>query len=459
VQQPIIHSKLHSTKKAGQLPKLILARVIKREIKQRYQVDYVPHVVRQRRVVGSGTLDILDYAVPCFELAAKLQTSANVLAKELASALQTGQQKPNAALIDYQIEAISGYVNFKLPADSFREATLAARIRFKKPYNLPSFDKGTDNYVILDIPGDTRDPDVTDMAIFYLHQAYAFAGKKQAVTYLLSDASEQMIPELHRALQTKPRESEHLHFERQARAALQEPVPYNQPLTEAVRRLQRDHKITWLVRRDQMPVRFHPRSHKYITQSALIHAAGRYIDQIAKSGYRKSIIKDASSGAVYLSDGNDSIPLRSAAGFLFSYAYTAYMLAYELNKAKANGGRVIVCAPHTLHRLLYKLAGLAASSRPGKHALVCFDPMVSRADILELQAANKSLYDHFSQIGRAVGSFKPQWLENKPSRYAVLSLIDAPIELMSQIATAQLPAVFDTLSQSVEMLAVLHDAA
>jgi hypothetical protein len=450
--------KRRSNRAILQLPHPLLSHAFEYVIKQLYGISYDPHIVRQHRDLHVGSLDIIDYAFPCFELATKLHKSVDSIASEICSELTTNNIViKKYGVKEYYFDAVSGYVNVKLSTSAIEHGVTAARQWLAVPGSLPNLD--TTAHTFITVEGEKGSPDmaVQNMANLYLQQTYALVGKRQSVTYLVKDFSESTIPRLVNALKNEHGQTMNVTaVHNKVREFFGDPNSAERevsPVFISYASIRQDLLLDYNKQISQAG------THKYkcLYEKDLWAAAGRYLRSIEKKKVSKALMVDTQSSALYFASKLDAVPLRSTKGIVYSNAYILYVLARSLDTTRLSAGRVIVFAPNAMHQRIYEFASLLGVSKRDKRRLLCFDPKVSQADIIQLSNMNSTLQDHFTDIAFILGSFNYDWLDKKASRYALLALIDLPTDVMSLINGMQFPGIFDALAHSAETLSALLD--
>lgn len=440
------------------LPQNAIKMAVGDVIETLYCQAWLPRAVRQFRTVKAGTLEYIDYAVPCFELATILKKSPQSVAIEVVRKLSEQDHLPVTNILsDAKFEAVNGYVNICLSEISIQWAVRAARNWFKHP-SMHLKVRPMDTLLIVGPKLDYNiDFGLTDKSLSFIDQLYGLLHKRHQTTYLVSDFSEQMVDYLTAVASAgddnKLSGIEYSRVNKAVRAYLshKDTKSYVHKVFSKSLNQWRRKRITSL---KQMPLC----SYTTIYESDLVDQVNEFLSKPAKELHKKNIILDSSSKAVYYEDGSIILPLRSASGLLHSTAFMLYQLETMTRRMSRSPSKtLIVFAPHKLHLLIHSYTRLTLKQEGAMERLICFDPTVSQADLQKLSISMNSFSSHFGVIVRKLSAVSPYWYSNQHKRQALLTLVDMPTELSGAISKAQLPLVFDTTAHSLETLTDLGD--
>lgn len=440
------------------LPQNAIKMAVGTVIKSLYGQIWSPRAVRQLRTIKAGTLDYVDYAVPCFEIAQVLQKSPQMVALEIVQELN----KPNILsndniLSDAKFEVINGYINICLSEVSIQWAVRAARNWYRHP-GMHLKPRPKDIFLII---GPRLEYDlesgITDISLSYIDQLYGLLHKRHQASYLVSDFSELMVDYLTGAATAdqdgKLSGIEYSRVNKAVRAYLS-----HKDSKSYVHKVFTKSLSQWKRKRIKSLKNLTFCTHDIIYESELNASVSDFLDMPAAYLLLRNIVQDEGSKAVYYEDGSTILPLRSASGLVHSTAYMLYQLEImSLRMQKSPSNTLIVFAPNKLHLLIHSYTRLTLKQTNAVERLICFDPTVSQADIRKISTSITSFESHFDTIVMKLNAVSPCWYSTQSKRHALLALIDMPTELSGAIQKAQFPLVFDATAHSLEMLTNLGD--
>ncbi len=454
-------NKLSGTQKISlvkSFPQVAIRAAVAEVITGIYGIDWLPRAVRQQRRINVSSLAYIDYAVPCFELGKILRKNPDTIANEIARALEANLFNiPGDILKDAQFEAVGGYINICLSDVSVYRATTAAVRWFKYP-TLGSKQRPTDTFLILGPRLDYHESfALTDRSYQYIEHLYRLLNKKHTTSYLINDCSEYMIDHLTAAITVNKQDPmnglELSQLNRAVRCFLTAGRSQDKQIGQAFSK----QRLSWINKRKRSLARMNIIKSESTYESRIRREIHNYLDsQSTKTLKAKGIIKDATSRAVYFVDGNDILPVRSANGMLYSLAYILYKLETVARSMKNSPSKtLIVIAPHKMHLLIHSFVRLSIASKGMPERVICFDPTISKADILGITTSIPSLAKHFNSIADQLSKPSPEWFNHQYKRQNLLELVDLPVELADAVTRIQLPTIFDMLSESADSLSAL----
>lgn len=439
-------------------PQILISSVLSTALQKLYGVQSELRVVRQKRERKVGTLNFIDYAIPCFDLAKVLNSNPGVVAKRLADSISGGKNVPDVGqyIRNSYIEAIDGYLNFQLSDNYVAELVRQAARWFNSPRLITASAKPQALLVIgPTISEAAQTYDTTYRALSYAGAMYKSLGKEVPRYCLVRDYSEDalnMLAELLKATNNSNSEA-HSHasraveFTRQAKSFLakQEKSPENEKATKLFREKRND----WL-KLHKKPLSFlDQHEDRVVLESSLVYQVNDFINELSYKRLR-GVIHDTETGAAYyITPDNEALALRSAGGFLYSFAYLLFALGDMLGEIeKKRNGEILVIVSQKLHPVIYQYFAMLKEYKSLSSTIICFDPAVSQADIVEISRNIPKIKEHITTLSTVLNDTKASDLNHYKTRKQVLSLIDLPLEFSNYIAGGNLTALFDSLNRS-----------
>lgn len=410
------------------LPSQAIQDLVMDAIQSEYNLKWVPRVVRQNKKLNVGSLKSIDYAVPCFELSQKVNETPQVTAKKIAKLVN---DKKNS----FQVEAVGGFVNSELNQDYFDESINFAKEWFKSPQIIGDLVRRGE-LIVINPKIKSRAPrkEVTALAYKYVDQLHALLDIRTTAKFLVSDYSIETVEYL--SLQSRPKISRT--FNRR--------VIHNYQLLDHEVAATALEKLRIRLKKFQTPnekeawTNFIP-----VFESEISSKVHLFLDELVASA-SQGIVADGSNSAIYLTSNDTELPLRSSGGLLSRFAYVLFLADSTLKSANL-ATSVVLFVPQIYHLYIYAWAEQVYGNKVGSQ-LVCFDPHVSKADILDIFNSIKSLKAHFKRISRILD--KIQNVTNIPDdvRSDMLSLVDFSTDLIEFLGTQKFPALFDALNHT-----------
>lgn len=406
-------------------PQYAVHDAVEAALKQVFNLEWQPRVVRQVRVHQVGTLEFIDYAIPCFELAKHLQRAPHEIAEQLAEAITARQSN------GFICEAVNGYLNFQLNEQYLDNARLTIAHWYEKPTLLHK-EKSDTEFVMLgaSILGHTTSTELSDVAHSYITSVRAMLGEAQNSTTLVNDYSAEVLARL-------PQNGEPLPEKRRQQLESEEA---KQAIAQLRTEWQGAHKAAVALAETD--------KYRVVFESDLYEEANKLLD-IASTDYKNGIVRDAATGATYYVQDDVAASLRSATGLLYDLAYELVLLDQRLRTAELEGRKIAILAPQKLQSICMDYISFHA--QPSAE-VVWFDPNISKADILQIEARGHTPQELFTKLANYLEATQLDSLNDRATRKAVLGLIDLPVELSQHITLQQYPAFFDALSQSYELV-------
>lgn len=436
-------------------PKLLIANVVARAVAITFGAEWQPRVVRYQKSQMLGSLNTIDYVVPCFELGKLLEAEPLRIAEKLAMAVSANMIKEIGGQLE--VEAVGGYLNFQL-TENYMQGTLSDVAHwFQKPHFM--YEAPTDNHLLViesGAAGDSMTASIIEHAYFDLQALYTLLGNKLSLHYLLRDGSGEAVADLSEAVSSvlKTHNSAPLSDNEKMsirsgikKALITDGYPdTNSGTSSEVVRVLQDVRKDWAELWKARPSNFLADSQALISESSIAGLVNAYLDD-QTSALSRILIRDEANRAVYFAQGDVLVALRSVEGLLYAPAFILFVLDDLLTKLEKTKGSLVVLAPQRLHLELYEFAKLLQAKTP----VVCFDAQVSKADILEIEATGLSMRDCLQEVQIALGSVKSDLLAGVHSRQSILSLVDLPLELNAYLLNHQFPAVFDLLNAAIRV--------
>ncbi len=366
-------------------PKKVIQAQLEICLKQLFGIDHKPRVVRQERGTSTtGALTYIDYSVPCFELARYLDRKPRDVTKELQTVLSSVFTE---GAVDISVDAIEGYLNFQL-GDSYIKRIFDAQ------YNTTLGDTPEDeklSYRILSFQSlnDREDKDFYYSAEKQLVEAMKLIpGRRNIQIFHYYEASNNSIGIKRRLDRSK----------------------YSYSYINVVK------------------------VHEYLDKQ-MVHIPG--------------VVSDVRTGAIYFIDpGADiALPLRSAKGRVYGYAYMAYLVDQRVERQDGEKVNTIALLPQRVHAFIQQVAGAGEN-------ICLFDPNVSKADIRETKSRrqhDKALDD----IEKVLKSVPSQYIYEPDIRKMLLALHDFRYDLHVYSDQLMLPAIYSAINDTYLVLELL----
>ncbi len=419
------------TVRSHQTPKHVLEEMVAKTVAALFDAHVAMRVVMQRRSVSVSKLEHIDYAIPCFELAKRLELRPNDVASRIAGSLNASKD-----MSGFRVEAIAGYVNFQVPDEMVWEAVRHTS-EWLTSSRKPAPAHAADTFIVVDsMMGSGQNRDHTAKVVGYLDEIYKLLGKKCSIVSLLGDASEDAVQAYAGGSDKKPRgEGSVLQFRREI-VASQRPHS-GHSLSPELSRLMEERRASM---RAASPADV---SSNTVVESEIAAMVHEFLDGVTETNI--GVVRDPGSFAVYFEGSTTPVALRSAQGFLYSPAYALYILATLANDYDMS--RVVVLAPAQLEHALNEL--FTAVRRDSGVRLTFFDPHTSLADVLEITRQTSSLDEHFLALADTLNAVGPAQLRSVAGRQTVFEAIDTPSLLAEVVDHKLMPALFDCINQSI----------
>jgi hypothetical protein len=435
-------------------PQMAIRSAIEQAIQKLYNShDISIRVVRQHRELRLGSLEFIDYAVPCFELARQAGQSPGDVALSLAHELKSDGDSPNKGL--WQYEAVGGYINIQLSSEYLAQAIDAVGQWLSDPESTPT--QGKDIYLLTGMDPDepTESGRLFLEAYRHVSQAYKILGTAHEAICILSDFSERMPHYLSEQVSKKDPQlvndmKARAQLYQSTRKFLADPSSFDDdnPVKQVFTKMHAAMLELYPKKLHQMDVG----QYELLPESAIADQAHACIDGIESSAHKEGFIKDEASRAAYYVQNDKIIALRSAEGSLYGAAYLLSQLHSQLLQADVQPRTLVVFASNSLHRLITSYTDILRGRHAALVPVVFFDPHVSRVDIFQLQSTVPSLASHLQDISRLLENMPDDWLNQTKTRQSILSFVDLPEMLGGAVEVVQLPVLFDTISESAEVL-------
>lgn len=409
-------------------PSQAIKQLVTDAVKLAYQLDWTPRVVRQNKKLDVGSLKSLDYAVPCFELSKVVNESPHKTAQKIAYSVNV------KGLV--RVEAINGFVNFELSPDYFVSSLNLAKQWFEKPYRIDNEDWHS-KFIVMSPNIVSRAPrqEVTAVAYKYVDRLYALLGLHTSAQFLLSDYSIETVDYL--SLHTRPKIKRGF---TDGRVIHNFELLDNEVSSAALEKLQKRLNTFQIPRHGEAYMEFCP-----MIESRLAPKVHTFLDNLTQNS-PKGIIADSLNKAVYMTSNDKDLPLRSSGGLLSRSAYVFYLVDLAI-KSTSKDTSIVLFIPQVFHLFINAWVGQAYRGMSGSR-LVCFDPYVSKADILDISRSVKSLPYHFKKIAAILERSKNQKDIPEDMRTEILSLVDFTVDLSEFLEKQEFPALFDALNHT-----------
>lgn len=435
-----------------QYPHHAINNIIASTAKDIYGVNWSPRVVRFRPKEVSSSLQYIDYAVPCFDLAKKINTSPKVIANKISKSLHKYTDKECTAVLDnFCFEALSGYVNFQLQDGYFEKYLLLASEWFRTP-SLVNLSRKDVKFLVYSSTFDTLPAQKTLYSAYsYLDKLYQLTKFDFSSTFVISDYSDTSIESIANKVTNDTKRKQNLITSYSlVRKEITDNSYTNKIISEATRKVSKECITVHRKRAAKLKIN----NHDIVLESSISKQVNIFLDGLKKQQAELNLIFDKETASIYFDNPNTPVALRSADGILHKSSFVLYLM----DKALVDGQNLIILAPQTIHQFLKqfvanKLRGDATSDR----AIVYFDPQVSSADIFEMETSKIKLKPHFNQLAMILQKNIDKSDTGNGMRYNLLSLADMPMELYDLVANNQLPAIYDLINQSNFTLGVLTD--
>jgi hypothetical protein len=435
----------------NQFPHFYIKDTVKRVIGDLYGViDWSPRVVRQNKGVENSTLDFIDYAIPCFDLSVKLKIKPEVIAKNIAKNINTYTNGKNKQRY-FKAEAINGYVNFQLSDDYIADSIKMSVAWYEKPSPFFRMPKQVSIMVIGAGLNQIASLGTTDDALFYIQNLYATYSIKSRLEYLHSDYSKENIVAIKRVIYEKT----------------------DNYINKTLSSMASDNRVVRSFMAGNVEVSLNDIkisdifidiiSNSISTLDVSLKNKGM-LDYVIESEYelRDKISKylnnlpidkgfgfvgDNVTKAVFFLHGNEAIPLRSAEGIMYDYAFIMYSLESKIERCIADNTPLIIIGSHKLDLFVSEMFRYIIDQKESEVNVIYFDPRVSRADIVALTKTVPSSDILYYKVISSLTNSTERDNKNYYKRHALLKLIDGVMVLDNSLKDFQLPSLYDALNQ------------
>ncbi len=431
-------------------PKFIIQHVISSAVRRIYQYNWTPRVVRQKaRVVLESKLTFLDYAVPCFELAQIINKPVDEVTASIISDLNyTLNLEPNSDFFKYlKFEGINGYINFELEKTYITNAILYSLAWLQKPvllYDVPATDILTFGYGI----ALNAELETVKQTLAVLSELKSAVVNLADIHYLISDRSEMALTELLAIyLSQKPAGKSQVEGVNPANNdVLDQRQLKNIISVDQASDVLGNPKlfIDQMFKRNPLMYQIAETRHLILSfESQLYGRVNEFLDHSISSCLKDQyVVYDEASKAIYYTNEQNIVSLRSASGYIFSSAFYLYLLS-SLKNSPAK--QLLIIAPQNTHAGLREWFDILQFK--SLKSLTVFDPKASTADLEELNKNFENIMPLFNKIMVKLEVAQSQNLLNAGFRQNILAIIDFPLDLNNYLAELQLPALFDLMNQ------------
>lgn len=429
-------------------PKFIIQHIVSSAVRNIYGINWEPRVVRQaKRTIEASRLGSIDYAVPCFELAKEIELPVDQITKELVEFLtkNVSQDSSSDYFRHFSFDAVGGYLNIELTQDYIQIVADNAVNWFAQPHLLYRAEKiklltlGYDNSLI--------DNPVCYSAILTLTRLMKIFQTDHHVSYLFSDLSESVLPGLaDKLLLTN---GDYKDISPRMKMQTQRVI---KNLIANVDMVNKDLPLT----REQLFNSIIPQSGDHggdfidtsivsvVKESSLTDLTQKFLDEVIKNTPLISkLIYDDANRAVYYSNGDLIIPLRSFEGYLYNSAYILFEI-YNHYVIEADEANFVFISPHKKISIINEFIKSFKAERANT---IHFDPNISKLDLIEFNGAVEDIEEFFMLLSKKVELMKKSSTDSI-QRHQLLLLVDFPIDISSALVKLQLPALFDMLNQA-----------
>jgi hypothetical protein len=433
-------------------PQFRIRTVVIEIINHSYRVNWSPHIVRSQHSISQSKLRYIDYVIPCFDLAKLTHKNVQDVVRHIAEEI-----RENKLLLDYEVEALAGYVNIQLPIYALQEGRRAAERWLETPSLLiDKKNSPSEDYFLLMGPTIANDEEfgLADKSCAYVNQLYDLLNKKHSASYIVSDSSEDALPHLlNFGAETASENqiiSQHFKLRRQIESYLRQP-----DLSEdnEVRALFAVIHAEWLPQREELLKRLGVVNYEIIFESDIAGRVHGYLDRLSDL-HNSTVIRDAMSAAVYYTKNENIFALRSTSGLLYRFAYIIYSLT-EISKLASQKQKIFVFANAHHHVPLKEFVGSYLDLYK-ESEIIYFDPSVSQRNIKGLGSDIESVKRHFNLLSSILKGLPVKVFDSAEQRKLVLELIDLPLAINYIVQNGQLPNLFDALDQSVRVYLALR---
>lgn len=189
---------------------------------------------------------------------------------------------------------------------------------------------------------------------------------------------------------------------------------------------------------------------QYMIQDAIENRSystkiNKYFDKLDQKN-APNIIGDGTTQALYYSDDDYTLAVRSAIGRLRGPALLIYELDRILLQAqKRQGTGFIVMVSQKYHVFIENYILMNSGKTVHYFDITCYDPQVSRASILEVIKTKKTVRSYLNQASRLLGDITLDSLGTF-NKIDLLLIAHLPDELSTSFAQHKLPILFDGLT-------------
>jgi hypothetical protein len=437
-------------------PQFFIKNLLENTVKELLgDISWEPRVVRQNKLVENSLLEFIDYAVPCFDLSKLINKSSNQIAKQISDKLNEHLTSFERVL-DYRTEAISGYVNIQLSRVYINDSLKEAIKWYTDPF--PLFEMPPNiNYLVIGAGlGQDSGLGTTDNALYYIQQLYKSYSTRSLLDYLYSDYSIEAINLFQEFFISKQESKGHKQYEltrddckliKKFFAGDTRVEVNGVMLLDLYKKFSTDSIVATRNNLDNIGI------DNYLITSEYKHEkqVSEYLEAISSKNH-KGFLCDSSTKAIFYTYNNDAIPLRSANGILYEYAFIMFSLEKKIEKCVEDNTPLIIIGSHRIDLVVSEMLRSIIDRKKSNVRVTYFDPRVSKADIAELMSKTPKLPGLYKEIITVLDSVNDEMYSNIKKRQALLKLIDITIVVDSSLKEFQMPSIFDALNQSREAI-------
>lgn len=439
----------------SQYPSDKISAYVKAVVEELYRFQWEPRVVRQQKQYSFSELSHIDYAVPCFELATLLEDgvhkNADIVSRDIVKYME---DDPKQHFTDikkfFGIEALGGYLNFQLSEEYLQAGLELAEEWIQKPSELG--DKKDDhNFLIFGFDEIfSQGHDIEMRAIYYLNSLWNLLDGTPSISYLLEDNSEKFATHCTRSLidenldnpvATEQLGSMYMNMNRKVKSFLSSGGQNELADRITVKRTEKIKSIVSAL--DALGVK----DEQLISEVDIRENVDKYLDEIQHiTALSNKIIRDEANKALYFVSNNIAVALRSVEGFIFHESYILFMLHEMALQAASGNESLVIVAPHRIHAEIKEYLSLLQEVARKAIDVVCFDPRVSRADIVEFEKSYPYIGNE-KEVAALFHDLKEAFTKGITDRKEAVEYLSLPTELNRTMRTSQIPGIFDLLSE------------
>lgn len=364
---------------------------------ENYHLVWICRPVLQNKLIRKSKLQNIDYTMPLFKLAKILKTDVNILGENIVTILQNKN-------VDYKylFDINDGYLNIQLSDISLQGLYKNAAQWYEGTCTENNSDK---KYVV------------------YIPDSYMFRNSNSNSLYISFIT---IISNLHTILDSDFSVS-------QLTDDISDQDEHNESLIL-------DNKLAAIATK-----------HTNVFVGEDNQQTNNCLEQVLEKDTPESIFKDKNTGALFYSDKYVDIPLRSVSGRVYYFAYLLNDLNSIISHSKSEDYVYTILIPQKYHYALSNLLNILHGPSLIQMNIKLFDPLVSKANIVDIEKNNKDLGTHFRWAGELLNTSVLAGNLAR-DRKDLVFLASLPNEFNILINKYNLPSLFDYINHMYDIL-------